>query len=96
VELSAVETSVSTVSVGNGQMNSLTVRCSLCLYWQQDQKQGTGICRRFAPRPVTEFSEFDVGSKNQGNMAPVCWPATLEWDWCGEFEPINEDGGTPA
>ncbi len=69
---------------------NVTIRCNLCLYWQQDQRAKTGLCRRYAPRPVTEFFEMEAEAKTQASTAAVCWPITTEWDWCGEFELAEE------
>ena len=74
--------------------SSAPIRCSLCIYWQNDQKnqhERTGLCRRYAPRPITEFSEIEIQMGGQSNFAPVCWPITSEWDWCGEFSIAEEE-----
>lgn len=73
--------------------SSKPIRCSLCIYWQHDQQnkhERTGLCRRYAPRPITEFSELEIDKDGQSNSAPVCWPITSEWDWCGEFDIAGE------
>lgn len=46
--------------------------CENCRYSEfENEIKGTMFCRRYAPRPGTDFEE---------------WPLVWDEDWCGEWE----------
>lgn len=56
-------------------------RCDKCLYWSRAKSTVTtrapsnGHCRRSQPVIV-----------NTNNRPHTMWPATMEDDWCGEYQ----------
>lgn len=65
--------------------------CRSCTHWQATderleredpatagQKVQIGLCRRFAPRPLTTQTAV---------AAEASWPRVASDDWCGEWEP---------
>lgn len=62
--------------------------CSGCKYWwaYTGQGEGTGNCRRYAPRPV--FAAAGAEAKRD-----ALWPRTQEADGCGEFVTRQERQG---
>lgn len=50
----------------------MTRSCENCRYSEfENEAKGTMFCRRYAPKPGTDFEE---------------WPLVWDEDWCGEFE----------
>ena len=50
----------------------MTRSCKNCRYSEyENEAKGTMFCRRYAPKPGTDFEE---------------WPLVWDDDWCGEFE----------
>jgi len=65
-------------------MSTVTLCCS-CRWWDAtSRREGIGVCRRHAPRPVTD-------SKGRAYMAEATWPSTVDSEYCGDAEPT--DGG---
>lgn len=50
----------------------MEVSCDTCAYWADDG-DGSGECRRHAPRP-------------RPTDEVTHWPSTLPDDWCGDWE----------
>lgn len=50
--------------------------CSTCRYWQI-APTGTGICRRYAPKPA-------IIMQAPGLPIGLVWPGTKPDEWCGE------------
>lgn len=83
--------------------------CRTCACWQaleefldridpatQDQKAQLGLCKRYAPRPLT--SETGTGGGAGGGTGggtggggaerwDTFWPQVASDDWCGEWDP---------
>ncbi len=73
--------------------------CPNCSCWQaleefldridpatQDQKAQIGLCKRYAPRPLTP--ERGAGDANGAEPRwNTFWPRTASDDWCGEWDP---------
>ena len=73
--------------------------CRNCSCWQaleefldridpatQDQKAQLGLCKRYAPRPLTP--EAGAGEANgAGPCWHTFWPKVASDDWCGEWDP---------
>jgi len=63
--------------------------CEDCRFWDDGGsgaagwKLGHGMCRRNAPAVTRQW--------NTG----VLWPLTKADDWCGEFEPIEDEEAKP-
>lgn len=59
--------------------------CENCRFWQESEKRkGQGWCRRNPPRHIADNPPNalrGLGITNRG-----IWPATIDSDWCGEFE----------
>lgn len=54
--------------------------CASCFYFTNDGRDdGSGLCRRYAPRPISD----DL--VKLGNH-PITWPEVEVDDWCGEFK----------
>ena len=52
-------------------------KCKTCRYSEVSPDVEDAIfCKRYAPRPGIDFEE---------------WPIVWENDWCGEFEPEEQD-----
>lgn len=52
--------------------------CENCRFWvpiNEQDAEGTGECRRHAPRPSADYSRCGI------------WPSTEQDSWCGEHEP---------
>ncbi len=81
--------------------------CRNCTQWQaleefldridpatQDTKVQIGLCRRYAPRPLTpEAGAGDTGAAadgaadGEGSRWKTFWPRVDSDDWCGEWDP---------
>ena len=74
------------------------MKCLGCKWWNKGFSEhaafecpdGFGECRRNAPRGPWKYAEMRVGE------APVtaiisAFPAVAEDDWCGEFEPREDE-----
>ena len=73
--------------------------CRNCSCWQalevfldridpatQDKKVQVGLCKRYAPRPLTP----EGGAGDANNAEPrwnTFWPRVASDDWCGEWDP---------
>ncbi len=73
--------------------------CRNCKCWQaleefldridpatQDQKAQIGLCKRYAPRPLTP----KIGAADTADSEPrwdTFWPRVASDDWCGEWDP---------
>ena len=52
-------------------------KCKECRYSEsENEAKGTMFCRRYAPKPGTDFEE---------------WPLVWDFDWCGEWGPEDEE-----
>ncbi len=79
--------------------------CRNCKLWQaleefldridpatQDQKVEIGLCRRYAPRPLTP-EPGALGGEVGGEVGSAeprwdsFWPRVASDDWCGEWDP---------
>ena len=71
--------------------------CRNCKLWQeleefldridpatQDQKVQIGLCRRYAPRPLTPEPSEVGGAEPRWD---TFWPRVASDDWCGEWDP---------
>ena len=55
--------------------------CSTCGWWNtEDDDNGAGHCRRYAPRPVAD-----------GVATQAVWPITRAAEWCGEWATKHSD-----
>lgn len=83
--------------------------CRNCKQWQalekfldridpatQDQKVEIGLCRRYAPHPLTPEpgpvggevgGEVDGEVSGAGSRWDTFWPRVASDDWCGEWDP---------
>ncbi len=78
--------------------------CRTCSCWQaleefldridpatQNQKAQLGLCKRYAPRPLTpEAGAGEVGAGAANGAEPrwsTFWPQVASDDWCGEWDP---------
>jgi hypothetical protein len=80
--------------------------CRNCKQWQaleefldridpatQDQKVEIGLCRRYAPHPLTPEPDGEVGGEVDGEVSgagsrwDTFWPRVASDDWCGEWDP---------
>ena len=77
--------------------------CRSCSCWQaleefldridpatQDKKAQLGLCKRYAPRPLTPEAGAGAVGGEQGGAAPrwnTFWPLVASDDWCGEWDP---------
>ena len=52
--------------------------CATCHFWEEQSKR----CRRYAPHPTLENSEYSDGRQN------AFWVLTNAEDWCGDYESI--------
>jgi len=77
-------------------VNSIKPACKDCKYCRlritingpsEEEDRPEWICMRHAPRPGS-LQNMDSGSCISYE---VLWPAVLEDDWCGEFEPREAD-----
>ncbi len=70
--------------------------CRNCKQWQaleefldridpatQDQKAQIGLCKRYAPRPLTPEPSA-AGAEPRWD---TFWPRVASDDWCGEWDP---------
>ncbi len=66
------------------------MKCGECANWDEQGGPGSdiGICRKYAPRPTTCFSE-------NGKRPTVFWPATGRNDRCAEANPDVTLGEMP-
>jgi hypothetical protein len=61
--------------------------CKDCLFWDwfytndKQPHESYGLCRRYAPRPMTQSKPPCDGERN------VEWPNTLDNEFCGEYRP---------
>ena len=60
--------------------------CENCRYWihyQDDDTDGFGACRKYAPHPLIWHSrKFDSPAHQPESL----WPLTHQWAWCGEWQ----------
>lgn len=55
-------------------------QCRFWFGWTDPKHAGRGECRRYAPKPT-------VGESLSEHEGYASWGQTLDWQWCGEFEP---------
>lgn len=68
--------------------------CATCKFGRDHRTEIMGSCHKYAPRPIVTWHERDAEDGGmEGEISdrdykeyPV-WPATLENDWCGEWQP---------
>jgi len=57
----------------------MTESCGTCRFFRAHVGvPDVGVCRRFAPRPLSGYTESVVCAR---------WPAVYADEWCGEHEP---------
>jgi hypothetical protein len=62
-----------------GGSQPVSARCRSCRHWERDLGDGTdGICHRYPP--------ITVGGRGLAGG----FPHTLDYEWCGEYEPAYE------
>jgi len=77
--------------------------CRNCACWQaleefldridpatQGKKAQLGLCKRYAPRPLTPGAGAGEVDGMVGGAAPrwsTFWPQVASDDWCGEWDP---------
>ncbi len=77
--------------------------CRNCSCWQaveefldridpatQDKKAQIGLCKRYAPRPLTPEGGAGAMGGGANGAEPhwnTFWPRTASDDWCGEWDP---------
>ena len=77
--------------------------CRTCACWQaleefldridpatQDKKAQVGLCKRYAPRPLTPESGAGAMGGEANRAEPrwnAFWPRVASDDWCGEWDP---------
>ena len=77
--------------------------CRNCACWQaleefldridpatQDQKAQVGLCKRYAPRPLTPEGGAGATDGEANRAEPrwnTFWPRVASDDWCGEWDP---------
>ncbi len=63
-------------------------RCETCRFWDKPDATVIGICRRHAPRAMVGWQHEDSHPNfNQWAL----WPATVETEWCGEWQGLHHD-----
>jgi hypothetical protein len=60
--------------------------CPNCGFFDRWQGDETGLCRRYAPRPLVYFRGRDETAVSDRNYIefPI-WPWVTPDDWCGEW-----------
>jgi len=57
--------------------------CKNCIYWEKFDIHDYGICRRYAPQPLTN-KHINYGDPGCERYPAVSWPVTSASDWCSE------------
>ena len=57
--------------------------CSDCAAWESAGARGSGLCVRYAPRPVMSGQ-----IANDGHSLYACWPSTDDSDGCCDSLPL--------
>lgn len=60
--------------------------CKSCMFWD-NKGDGTGLCRRHAPRAMFARPMFDE-NKEHCTYLPIL-PLTDQDEWCGEY--VSDD-----
>lgn len=60
--------------------------CKSCRYWVARKSGEAGICRKYAPRPVSVVRYVDNdGERVDASEYEPAWPLTWADEVCGEF-----------
>lgn len=60
------------------------MRCADCKWWRRRKPTESGLCSRYAPRPIT------VREGQEVEAPAVLWPTTYHDDGCGDFHIARE------
>lgn len=58
--------------------------CDTCKFWEHDEDDDEGWCRRRAPRPY----RIPLDEDGSLHITRAMWPLTDANQWCGEWDAI--------